>query len=122
MRGLDTITLRGLRARGNHGVLEHERRNGQDFVVDVTVWVDLRAPGASDALEDTVDYATLASEVVDIVAGPPMNLLESLASKIADKVLSHASVVETEISVHKPQAPIPVPFEDVVVTIRRLSQ
>ena len=122
MRGLDTITLQGLRSRGKHGVLEHERRDGQDFVVDVTVWVDLRAAGSSDALEDTVDYATLASEVIDIVAGPPVNLLETLASQIADKVLSHPSVVEAEISVHKPQAPLTVPFEDVVVTIRRLSQ
>ena len=122
MRGLDTITLKGLRSRGNHGVLEHERRDGQDFVVDLTVWLDLRAAGMTDDIDDTIDYDTLALEVIELVAGPPVNLLETLAAQIADRVLAHPLVVEAEITVHKPQAPLSVPFDDVIVTIRRLSQ
>ena len=66
----DRIELRGLRVRGNHGVFDHERRDGQDFVIDVTLWTDLRAAAESDDLADTVDYGALALFARDVVAGP----------------------------------------------------
>ncbi len=80
----DRIELRGLRIRGHHGVFDHERRDGQDFVVDITVWIDLAAAAASDDLADTVDYGALAQRAADIVAGPPRKLIETVAAEIAD--------------------------------------
>lgn len=122
MSELDTITLKGLRARGFHGVLESERRDGQDFVVDLTVWLDTRRAGTTDDLDATIDYDTLALEVVEILVGTPVNLLETLAALIAERILAHPLVQEVEVVVHKPQAPLSVPFDDVIVTIRRLAQ
>ena len=80
----DRIELRGLTVRGHHGVFEHERRDGQDFVVDITVWVDLAAAAASDDLADTIDYGMLAQRAADVVAGPPRNLIETVAGEIAE--------------------------------------
>ena len=83
----DRIELRGLRVRGNHGVFDHERRDGQDFVVDVTVWMDLAAAAASDDLADTLDYGALAQRVAGIVGGEPRNLIEAVAGRVADDVI-----------------------------------
>jgi len=115
----DRVTLRGLRAHGRHGVLPHERQAGQQFVVDVVLALDTRPAAASDALVDTVDYGVLAATVAGIVEGEPVDLIETLAQRIADACLAHHRVEEVEVTVHKPQAPIPVPFEDVAVTIVR---
>ena len=98
----DRIELRGLTVRGHHGVFEHERRDGQDFVVDITVWVDLAAAAASDDLADTLDYGRLAQRAADIVAGPPRNLIETVAGEIADDVMSDERVHAVEVVVHKP--------------------
>lgn len=119
---VDMITLKGLRARGFHGVLESERIEGQDFIVDLTVWIDTRRAGETDDLNDTIDYDVLALEVVEILAGQPVNLIETLAANIAERILAHALVTEVEVVLHKPQAPLSVPFDDVVITIRRLAQ
>lgn len=115
----DRIELMGLRARGFHGVLAAERRDGQEFVVDVVLHLDLRPAGASDALADTVHYGELAEAVHAVVTGEPLDLLEALAGRIADVCLSDPRVEVAEVAVHKPQAPITVPFGDVVVRIRR---
>jgi dihydroneopterin aldolase len=115
----DRVTLRGLRGHGRHGVLAQERQTGQPFVVDVVLGLDTRPAAASDALADTVDYGVLATTVVGIVEGDPVDLIETLAQRIADACLAHAYVEEVEVTVHKPEAPIPVPFEDVAVTIVR---
>jgi 7,8-dihydroneopterin aldolase/epimerase/oxygenase len=115
----DRITLTGLRVRGRHGVFEHERRDGQDFLVDATVWLDVSRAAASDDLNDTVHYGELAEMAAAIIAGPPCNLIESVAGKIADQVISDARVQAVEITVHKPSAPIPLTFADVAVTVRR---
>jgi dihydroneopterin aldolase len=115
----DRIELRGLRVRGNHGVFEHERRDGQDFVVDITVWVDLAAAAASDDLADTLDYGELAQRAAAVVAGPPRNLIETVAGEIADEVMTDERVHAVEIVVHKPSAPIPLEFADVAVVARR---
>jgi 7,8-dihydroneopterin aldolase/epimerase/oxygenase len=115
----DRIELRGLTVRGHHGVYEHERRDGQDFVVDITVWVDLAAAAASDDLADTLDYGVLAQRAADIVAGPPRNLIETVAGAIADDVMGDDRVHAVEVVVHKPSAPIPLQFNDVAVVARR---
>ncbi|MFC0546730.1 dihydroneopterin aldolase [Kutzneria chonburiensis] len=115
----DRITLTGLRVFGYHGVFEHEKRDGQDFLIDVTVWLDLTAAAASDDLTQTVHYGELAERVAAIVAGDPRDLIETVAGDIADEVLTDERVGEVEVTVHKPSAPIPLSFQDVAVTVRR---
>ena len=115
----DRIELRGLSIHGRHGVFEHERTNGQEFVVDVTVWIDLADAAASDDLTDTYDYSALARLVSDVVGGPPRNLIETVGGEIADRVMEDHRVHAVEIVVHKPQAPIPPKFADVAVVVRR---
>lgn len=115
----DRITLTGLRASAFHGVLEHERRTGQVFVIDVTVWLDLAAAAASDDLDLTVHYGELAEEVVAAVEGEPVDLIETVAERVAAVALAHPPVTRTLVTVHKPSAPIAVPFADVSVTIER---
>ena len=118
----DRITLTGLRIRGHHGVFDFERENGQEFVVDVTAWLDLSAAASADDLARTVNYGELAEEVTDAVATSPVDLIETVAERVANVVLAHETVTVTEVTVHKPQAPISVPFGDVSVTIVRRRQ
>ena len=115
----DRIELRGLRVRGHHGVFDHERRDGQEFVIDITVWLDLDVAAASDDLADTLDYGDLAQRAADIVAGPPRQLIETVAGKIADGVMADERVHAAEVVVHKPGSPIPLEFADVAVVARR---
>ena len=115
----DTITLTGLRAYGHHGVFDFERTNGQDFVVDVILELDLGPAAASDDVTDTVHYGELADALVSIVTGEPVNLLETLAIRLADACLADTRVEHATVTVHKPQAPIPHSFADVSVTLRR---
>jgi dihydroneopterin aldolase len=116
---MDRIELRGLRVRGHHGVFEHEKRDGQDFVVDVTVWMDLAPAAASDDLADTLHYGELAERAAAIVAGEPCDLIETVSARIADDVLTDPRVQAVEVVLHKPQAPIPLEFADVAVVARR---
>jgi dihydroneopterin aldolase len=115
----DRIELAGLRVRGFHGVFEHERLDGQDFVVDAALEVDTRAAAASDDLADTIDYGALAQALHDVVAGEPVNLLETLAERLAQVCLVDSRVGAVTVTVHKPQAPIQLAFGDVAVSIRR---
>lgn len=115
----DRIELRGLKVRGNHGVFEHEKRDGQDFYVDITVWMDLAVAAASDDLADTLDYGGLAERAAAIVAGPPRDLIETVAAEIADGVMTDPRVRSTEVVLHKPSAPIPLTFADVAVVAHR---
>ena len=116
----DRISLIGLRAFGRHGVLDHERRDGQDFVVDAVLWLDTRPAAAADDLALTVDYAAVASRLAAVVSGEPVALIETLADRLAAACLSvHPAVRDVEITVHKPNAPLVQPFRDVTVTIRR---
>jgi 7,8-dihydroneopterin aldolase/epimerase/oxygenase len=115
----DRIELRGLRVRGHHGVYEHERRDGQDFVVDITVWMDLTHAARSDRLQDTLDYGALAQRAAAIVGGEPCNLIEAVAGRVADDVFADVRVHTVEVVLHKPQAPIPLEFADVAVVARR---
>lgn len=100
-------------------MFEHERRDGQDFVVDITVWIDLAAAATSDDLADTMDYGALAKRAADIVAGPPRDLIETVAAEIAEGVMTDERVHAVEVVLHKPSAPIPLTFTDVAVVARR---
>jgi 7,8-dihydroneopterin aldolase/epimerase/oxygenase len=115
----DRITLTGLRVRGHHGVFDHERRDGQDFVVDVTVWIDLDKAAKTDDLKETLHYGELADRVAGIVGGAPRDLIETVAAEIAEGEMTDDRVHAVEVTVHKPSAPIPLTFADVAVTIRR---
>ncbi|AEW95000.1 MULTISPECIES: dihydroneopterin aldolase [Streptomycetaceae] len=116
---MDRVALRGLKARGHHGVFAHEREEGQTFVVDLVLGVDTAPAAATDDLTRTVHYGVVAEEVTAVVEGEPVDLIETLAQRIADQCLKHEVVQEVEVTVHKPQAPITVPFDDVTVTIHR---
>jgi dihydroneopterin aldolase len=115
----DQISLTGLRVRGFHGVFDHERREGQDFVVDVGLLVSTTEAAGTDDLADTIDYGGLAQRLAEIVAGEPVNLLETLAARLAEVCLTDERVEAVTVTVHKPQAPIPLKFADVAVSIRR---
>jgi len=119
MSPADRITLTGLRARGHHGVLAHEKDSGQEFVVDVVLELDTSAAAATDDLARTVDYGALAEQVVAAVGRDPVDLIETLAARIAAVVLAAGPVRLTTVTVHKPSAPITVPFDDVSVTVVR---
>jgi dihydroneopterin aldolase len=116
---VDEITLTGLRAFGRHGVYEHERTDGQHFVVDLTLYVSTAAASRSDDVADTVHYGEVAEQVAGIVGGEPVNLIETLAERIADALLARDAVKMVAVTVHKPGAPIDLEFADVSVTIRR---
>src|SRR5262245_53882368 len=120
----DLITLTGLRARGHHGVYEAERIQGQDFLVDAALEVDLAPAAFSDDVTDTVHYGELAARLVAIVEGEPVKLIETLATRLADTCLADRRVRAATVTVHKPQAPLfrpdnPHEFADVSVTLRR---
>jgi 7,8-dihydroneopterin aldolase/epimerase/oxygenase len=121
MNPMDSITLTGLRANAHHGVLEHERRTGQVFVIDVVVYLDLAAAATADDLDKTIHYGELAEEVVAAVESDPVDLIETVAERVARVVLAHGAAKHTTVTVHKPGAPIAVPFDDVSVTITRAA-
>ena len=116
---LDQIRLAGVTATGHHGVLAHERADGQVFSADVVLHLDTRAAASSDDLGQTVSYADVAQDVHDVLAGSPADLVETVAERIAAVALSHEAVQAVDVRVHKPQAPIPVPFDDVAIVVRR---
>lgn len=116
----DVIRLTGLTATGRHGVFEHERRDGQPFTTDVALTLDAGPAAARDDLARTANYAEVAETVVRLVTGEPFDLIETLAVRIAEAVLAEQPVVTAvEVTVHKPQAPIPHDFADVSVTVAR---
>ncbi|MBA3264970.1 MAG: dihydroneopterin aldolase [Nocardioidaceae bacterium] len=115
----DRLVLRGLRAHGYHGILESERSNGQDFVVDVEMGLDTRAAAESDDLSATVDYGELAERLHKAVGSDPIDLIETLAARLAGVCLAESAVAWVNVTVHKPAAPISVAFDDVSLTIHR---
>ena len=118
-RPYDQIRLTGVTATGHHGVLPHEREEGQKFSADVVLHLDTRPAATGDALADTVSYADVAQDVHAVLAGSPADLIETVAERIAAAVLEHPAVQAVDVRVHKPHAPIAVPFDDVEVAVRR---
>lgn len=115
----DQIRITGLEVYAHHGVLAEEKEIGQPFLIDLTLHTDLRDAGSSDKLDSTVDYGEISKRVHDLVAESRFDLIEKVAHEVAESVLSDNRVNSVEVTVHKPQAPIAVPFSDVSVTIRR---
>lgn len=118
----DRIALNGLTEVGHHGVFDHERRDGQDFVVDLVLATDHAAAAASDDLADTVDYGALAEQAAAVVEGPARALIETVACEIAERVLGDPRVRAVEVTVHKPSAPIARAFDDVAVVVSRARE
>jgi dihydroneopterin aldolase len=118
-RSTDRISLQGLRAHAHHGVYAFERERGQLFRVDAVLELDTTAAAAGDDLDRTVNYAELARKLFAVLTGGPVNLLETLAQRLADVCLADPLVEAVEITVHKPNAELGVPFDDVTVAIRR---
>jgi dihydroneopterin aldolase len=116
---LDRISLLGLRAFGRHGVLDHERALGQEFVIDAVLGLDTRPAAAADDLTLTADYGALATRLAAIVGGPPADLIETLAQRLAAACLADPAVTEVQITVHKPHAPVTEQVADISVTIHR---
>lgn len=115
--GVELITLTGITATGFHGVYPDERRDGQPFVVDATLWIKRRS--RDDDVTTTVHYGELAEAIAQEIDGEPVDLIETLAGRIADRCLAERIVMGAVVTVHKPKAPIGVPFDDVAVTVVR---
>lgn len=115
----DTLTITGIECFGHHGVFEHERAEGQRFVVDLTLGLDTAAAAASDDLRDTVDYGSLVTAVKAAVERDPVDLIETLAQRLADVCCWDPRVDWARVTVHKPEAPIAATFADVALTITR---
>lgn len=115
----DRITLLGLEAHGHHGLFREERLDGQKFILDVELTLDLSVAAVSDDISETVNYGELADRLVEIVEGEPVNLIETLAARLLQVCLADLRVAAAVVTVHKPQAPIRHMFHDVAVTMRR---
>ena len=119
MSSLDEIVLTGLTVFGRHGVYEHEREDGQEFTIDLRLRLSLARAAATDDVTDTVHYGELAEKVAAVVAGEPVDLIETLAERIAAVGLEDPRVQHVTVTVHKPHAPISLNFADVAVTVHR---
>ncbi len=115
----DRIDLKGIEVLAKHGVLEHEQEKAQVFRADVTVITDLSKAGESDDLDDTLDYSELALEVREVVGSESYKLIETVAARVADAIMSNPRVSGAVVTIHKPGAPMDLVFEDVSVTIER---
>ena len=116
----DKITLTGIEAIGYHGVYLEERRDGQRFIADVTLFADLSIPGKSDALADATDYSLVAQRIYEHLIGNPVDLIERLADRIALDILNEFSkVTSVEVTIHKPDAPVGLAIQDIALTILR---
>lgn len=122
MKQYDAITVTGITGYGHHGVFDHERVEGQEFSIDVTVYVDTRDAAKGDELAATVHYGELAEKIHALIRGEPVDLIETLAQRAAEAALSFEAARAVDITVHKPSAPIPVPFDDVTITIHRTAE
>jgi 7,8-dihydroneopterin aldolase/epimerase/oxygenase len=116
---VDRITLTGVTAVGHHGVFDFERREGQPFVVDAVLYTDFTKAAKTDDLQFTAHYGEVAGLITKHIEGEPLNLIEGLAVRIAEDILANYGVSAVDVTVHKPKAPIEVPFGDVAVSVHR---
>jgi dihydroneopterin aldolase len=117
--GLDRIDLIGISAHGHHGVFDDEKKNGQTFVVDASLGLDLGPAAREHDLTKTVHYGVLAQQIHDAIVNDPVDLIETVALRMVDLCLADDQVRWASVTVHKPEAPIAVTFQDVAVTIER---
>jgi len=117
---VDRITLTGITAIGHHGVFDHEKRDGQPFIVDAVLHTDISAAAATDDLAKTTNYGSVAEVIAELIRGGAFDLIETLTERIAERILADfALVAAVDVTVHKPKAPIQVPFGDVSITVHR---
>jgi dihydroneopterin aldolase len=116
---MDEIAITGIRGFGNHGLFEDEKKNGQEFIVDIRMEKDLSLAGSTDQIDATIDYGKVAVRVKELIESDSFNLIERLAEVIADQIKSEFSVTSIEVTVHKPHAPVEIEFDDISVTIKR---
>ncbi|MEN9692678.1 MAG: hypothetical protein RLZZ330_322 [Actinomycetota bacterium] len=119
MSSKDFISLKGIRGFGHHGVFPEETANGQEFIVDVEIHLELRKAGETDELDKTIDYGKVSLNVLKHIEGKPLKLIETLAQNIADEILTEEKVEKVIVTVHKPNAPVAVLFTDISVTVSR---
>lgn len=117
----DQLALAGIECFAHHGVFEFERREGQVFVIDLVLGLDTAPAAASDDLHETVDYGSLVAAVKAAVERDPVDLIETLAQRIADVCLLDSRVEWVRVTVHKPNAPIDATYSDVALTITRAN-
>jgi dihydroneopterin aldolase len=116
----DSIEIKGLFGFGYHGLFADERENGQRFLVDATMELDLAAASRSDLLDDTVNYSAICDLILEQIVGPPVSLIEKLAGQIAEVILEKFPKVKSvKITLHKPDAPVAMKVEDISVSITR---
>ena len=115
----DRIDLSGIEVYGKHGVLDFEQERAQVFRVDVSVFLDLAEAGETDDLDDTIDYGSLAEEIREVVGGESHALIERVANRVAETVLAYPKAERTVVTIHKPDAPVDVAFDDISVTVDR---
>ncbi len=115
----DRLAITGIEVFAHHGVFDFERREGQKFVIDLILGVSTAPAAASDDLKDTVDYGSVVAQVVEAATSEPVDLIETLAQRVADVVLREARVAWVDVTLHKPNAPIAATFDDVALTITR---
>ena len=115
----DSIRITGLELFGYHGVYDHEKQNGQRFLVDLAVWIDTENASVSDDLSQTLDYGELVKAVAAEVQGESVDLIEKLAAKVLDVVWRFEEALAAEVTVHKPEAPVGFPVTDISVTLKR---
>ena len=116
----DKIRISGIKGEGKHGVLEQEKNTNQPFIVDIELELDLEKAAEEDDLSETVNYDEVAKLVVEVIKGPTLNLIEALADRIATRILHSFDLIdEVKVTVHKPKAPISVPFDDVSVALKK---
>ncbi len=121
-KNLDQIQIRGLRVYAYHGVKETEKEKGQPFELDITLWTDVRIPGNSDRLEDTVNYSKVAQKAVALLRSEKNDLIERVSTRVADGILEAFPVEGVTVCLKKPRAPIAADFQYVAVQITRWRQ
>jgi len=115
----DELAVLGIECYGHHGVFDFEKRDGQVFVIDLVLGIDTRPAADSDDLHDTVDYGSLVHSAKAAVENDPVDLIETLAQRIANVCLLDDRVEWCRVTVHKPDAPIDATYSDVALTITR---
>lgn len=116
---MDEIAITGIRGFGYHGLFEDEKKNGQEFIVDIRMEKELSLAGSTDRIDATIDYGKVAVRVKELIESDSFNLIERLAEVIAEQIKSEFSVTSIEVTVHKPHAPVEIEFDDISVTIKR---
>jgi 7,8-dihydroneopterin aldolase/epimerase/oxygenase len=119
----DTVFVSGLLIHAHHGVMEHEAKVGQRFVLDLELALDLKSAARSDKLADTVSYAAIVETASRAFTAQSHRLVEAAAGAVADALLAAFAVVSSvRVTVRKPHAPIAAIFADVGVTLVRARE